>query len=102
MAASTAAMSCRSRSGPRKGASRRWLTRSAGSRSARAHDPPPCLLLAAFDTLMLGHRTREPFVADDHDRHILLDRVRVPGLMGREPSPDTSRGRGVVQLLPRR
>ena len=30
MAASTAAMSCRSRSGPRKGASRRWLTRSAG------------------------------------------------------------------------
>lgn len=36
-----------------------------------SHDPPPCLLLAAFDTLMLGHRTREPFVADDHDHHIL-------------------------------
>jgi hypothetical protein len=35
------------------------------------HDPPPCLLLAAFDTLMLGHRTREPFVAADHDHHIL-------------------------------
>jgi Winged helix DNA-binding domain len=34
-------------------------------------DPPPCLLLAAFDTLMLGHRTREPFVAAEPDRHIL-------------------------------
>ena len=33
--------------------------------------PPPCLLLAAFDTLMLGHRTREPFVAADHDHHVL-------------------------------
>jgi hypothetical protein len=32
---------------------------------------PPCLLLAAFDTLMLGHRTREPFVAAEHDHHIL-------------------------------
>jgi hypothetical protein len=28
-------------------------------------------LLAAFDTLMLGHRTREPFVASEHDAHIL-------------------------------
>lgn len=36
-----------------------------------AHDPPPCLLLAAFDTLMLGHRTREPFVAAGHDRYVL-------------------------------
>jgi Winged helix DNA-binding domain len=36
-----------------------------------AHDLPPCLLLAAFDTLMLGHRTREPFVADEHDQHVL-------------------------------
>jgi hypothetical protein len=36
-----------------------------------ADDPPPCLLLAAFDTLMLGHRTREPFVAAEHDRHVL-------------------------------
>jgi winged helix DNA-binding protein len=36
-----------------------------------AHDPPPCLLLAAFDTLMLGHRTREPFVAAEHDQHVL-------------------------------
>jgi hypothetical protein len=35
------------------------------------HDPPPCLLLAAFDTLMLGHRTRQPFVAADHDHHVL-------------------------------
>ena len=34
-------------------------------------DPPPCLLLAAFDTLMLGHRTREPFVAAEHDHHVL-------------------------------
>jgi hypothetical protein len=34
-------------------------------------DPPPCLLLAAFDTLMLGHRTRAPFVATVHDHHIL-------------------------------
>jgi hypothetical protein len=32
---------------------------------------PACLLLAAFDTLMLGHRTREPFVASEHDHHIL-------------------------------
>jgi hypothetical protein len=34
-------------------------------------DLPVCLLLAAFDTLMLGHRTREPFVATEHDHHIL-------------------------------
>jgi hypothetical protein len=34
-------------------------------------DPPPCLLLAAFDTLMLGYRTRELFVAAEHDHHIL-------------------------------
>ena len=34
-------------------------------------DPPPCLMLAAFDTLMLGHRTREPFVAAEHDHHVL-------------------------------
>jgi hypothetical protein len=34
-------------------------------------DPLPCLLLAAFDTLMLGHRTREPFVAAEHDHHVL-------------------------------
>ncbi len=36
-----------------------------------AADPPPCLLLAAFDTLMLGYRTREPFVAAGHDHHVL-------------------------------
>ncbi len=36
-----------------------------------AVQPPSCLLLAAFDTLMLGHRTREPFVAAEHDRHVL-------------------------------
>ena len=34
-------------------------------------DPPSCLLLAAFDTLMLGYRTREPFVAAEHDHHVL-------------------------------
>lgn len=32
---------------------------------------PACLLLAAFDTLMLGHRAREPFVAGEDDHHIL-------------------------------
>ncbi len=36
-----------------------------------ADHPPPCLLLAAFDTLMLGYRTREPFVAAEHDQHVL-------------------------------
>jgi hypothetical protein len=36
-----------------------------------APEPPSCLLLAAFDTLMLGHRTREPFVAAEDDHHIL-------------------------------
>ncbi len=34
-------------------------------------DPPPGLLLSAFDTLMLGYRTRAPFVAAEHDHHIL-------------------------------
>jgi hypothetical protein len=32
---------------------------------------PPALLLAAFDTIMLGYRTREPLVATRDDRHIL-------------------------------
>lgn len=32
---------------------------------------PPALLLAAFDTTMLGYRTREPIVAAGHDRRIL-------------------------------
>jgi len=36
-----------------------------------AGDPPRCLLLAAFDTLMLGHRTRQPFVPAEHDHHVL-------------------------------
>src|SRR5437763_12607242 len=36
-----------------------------------ADDPLLCQLLAAFDTLMLGHRTREPFVAAEDDHHIL-------------------------------
>jgi hypothetical protein len=34
-------------------------------------DLPACLMLAAFDTLMLGYRSREPFVAAMHDHHIL-------------------------------
>jgi hypothetical protein len=33
--------------------------------------PLPCQLLAAFDTLMLGYRTRAPFVAAAEDHHIL-------------------------------
>jgi winged helix DNA-binding protein len=33
--------------------------------------PPACLLLPAFDTLMLGHRNRRPFVAAEDDHHIL-------------------------------
>ena len=36
--------------------------------------PPPApraLLLAAFDTVLLGYRTREPLVASADDRHIL-------------------------------
>jgi hypothetical protein len=32
---------------------------------------PPALLLAAFDTIMLGYRTREPVVAAGDDRRIL-------------------------------
>jgi hypothetical protein len=32
---------------------------------------PPALLLAAFDTAMLGYRTRAPLVAAADDRHIL-------------------------------
>jgi winged helix DNA-binding protein len=32
---------------------------------------PPALLLAAFDAIMLGYRTREPLVAAGDDRHIL-------------------------------
>lgn len=36
-----------------------------------ADSPPACLLLPAFDTLMLGHRNRQPFVAVEHDHNIL-------------------------------
>ena len=32
---------------------------------------PPALLLAAFDTVLLGYRSREPIVAATHDRRIL-------------------------------
>lgn len=34
-------------------------------------EPLACLLLAAFATVMLGYRTREPFVAAEHRRHVL-------------------------------
>jgi hypothetical protein len=33
--------------------------------------PPPALLIAAFDTTMLGYRSREPLVAAADDRRIL-------------------------------
>jgi hypothetical protein len=36
-----------------------------------AEELPACLLLAGFDTLMLGYRTREPFVAREEDHHVL-------------------------------
>jgi hypothetical protein len=36
-----------------------------------AEDEPEALLLAAFDTTMLGHRSRAPFVAPAHDRRVL-------------------------------
>ena len=36
-----------------------------------APPPPPALLLAAFDTTMLGYRTREPLVAAADDQRIL-------------------------------
>jgi len=42
-----------------------------GADAWAADEPPPCLLIAAFDTLMLGHRTREPFVAAVDDHHVL-------------------------------
>jgi len=41
-------------------------------RDARpAEELPRCLFLAAFDTLMLGHRTRRPFVSAQDDHHVL-------------------------------
>lgn len=42
-----------------------------GTFDAAAPAPPPALLLAAFDTLMLGYATREPFLAAAEDHRIL-------------------------------
>jgi hypothetical protein len=42
-----------------------------GTLDATPPPAPPALLLAAFDTAMLGYRTRQPLVAAHDDRHIL-------------------------------
>jgi Winged helix DNA-binding domain len=42
-----------------------------GTLDAAPPEPPPALLLAAFDTTMLGYRSREPLVAAADDRRIL-------------------------------
>jgi Winged helix DNA-binding domain len=42
-----------------------------GTLDATPPPAPPALLLAAFDTVMLGYRTRAPLVAAEDDRHIL-------------------------------
>ena len=42
-----------------------------GTLDAAAPPAPPALLLAAFDPLMLGYRSREPVVAAGDDRRIL-------------------------------
>ena len=42
-----------------------------GTLDATPPPAPPALLLAAFDTTMLGYRTREPLVAAEDDRRIL-------------------------------
>jgi hypothetical protein len=42
-----------------------------GTLGATTPPAPPALLLAAFDTTMLGYRTRAPLVATRDDRHIL-------------------------------
>jgi hypothetical protein len=42
-----------------------------GTLDATPPPAPPALLLAAFDTTMLGYRTREPLVATRDDRRIL-------------------------------
>lgn len=42
-----------------------------GTFDAAPPPPPRALLLAAFDTVLLGYRTREPLVASADDRHIL-------------------------------
>jgi hypothetical protein len=42
-----------------------------GTMDAAPPPAPPALLLAAFDTTMLGYRTRAPLVASRDDHHIL-------------------------------
>jgi hypothetical protein len=42
-----------------------------GTLDATPPPAPPALLLAAFDTIMLGYRARAPLVAAEEDRHIL-------------------------------
>jgi hypothetical protein len=42
-----------------------------GTLDATPPPAPPALLLAAFDTVMLGYRTRVPLVTAEDDRHIL-------------------------------
>lgn len=42
-----------------------------GTLAAQPERPPAALLLAAFDTSMLGWVSREPIVASEHDRRIL-------------------------------
>ena len=42
-----------------------------GTLDATPPPAPPALLLAAFDTIMLGYRSRAPLVAVRDDRHIL-------------------------------
>ncbi|MGH3198006.1 MAG: DNA glycosylase AlkZ-like family protein [Streptosporangiaceae bacterium] len=42
-----------------------------GTLDATPPPAPPALLLAAFDTIMLGYRTRAPLVMAEDDRHIL-------------------------------
>ena len=42
-----------------------------GALDVDAPSAPKVLLLAAFDTVMLGYRHRAPLVAAEHDRHVL-------------------------------
>lgn len=41
-----------------------------GTLDADPPPTPPALLLAAFDTAMLGYRSREPLIAAHHDQHV--------------------------------
>jgi hypothetical protein len=50
---------------------RRALEAAGGFPPAPPPPAPPALLLAPFDTLMLGYRTREPVVAAAHADRVL-------------------------------